>query len=97
MAQRFTQKTTETLDYDIPLDEYFAERADTIASHTVTIAAGPSIVTSTQSLDPKLIRFWVLGAGATDGAEYAGTVRLTTTSVPPVIDDIDFVVRFKDT
>lgn len=92
--QRFTKKSTETFDYDIPLDEYFAERADTIASHVVEADPGITVVSSSQTLDPKLIRVWL--SGGTDGAEYGVTVRMTTTSAPAVVDDFDFTIRVKD-
>lgn len=87
---RFSQQSTETIDYDIDYTDWFAERTDTAASYTATAATGITLVTSSRS--GNVVK--VVLTGGTHGATYKITVRMTTST--SVVKEADFTVKIKD-
>ena len=89
---RFTKQSTETLDYYVDYSEWFADRSDSPQSFTSTVEAGITLAQS--SLAGNVVR--VVLAGGTNGVKYKTTVRLTTSSTPPIIKEADFVVAVRE-
>jgi hypothetical protein len=89
---RKLKQSGETLDYDVSYEDWFENRSDAPASHTVTADTGITVVTS--SLTGEIVR--VVLSGGTDGETYKITVKLTTNAATPIIKEADFTVRIKD-
>ena len=89
---RFTKQSSETQDYDIDLTDWFSNRTDEIAEYDVTVPDG--IVDAGSSNSSTVVRLAL--SGGTDGEKYKITVLVTTTSSPPVIKEVDFIVVIKD-
>lgn len=87
---RFSQQSTETLDYDVDFTDWFEDRVDTAASYTATVESG--ITLSTSSRSGSVVK--VVLTGGTHGQSYKVTVRLTTSS--GVVKEADFTVKIKD-
>ncbi len=60
---RKLKQSGETLDYDVSYEDWFENRSDAPASHTVTADTGITVVTS--SLTGEIVR--VVLSGGTDG------------------------------
>lgn len=89
---RQVKQSGETLDYDVSFEDWFENRSDAPASHTVTADTGITVATS--SLTGEVVR--VVLSGGTDGETYKITVQLTTNAATPIIKEADFTVRIKD-
>jgi hypothetical protein len=74
ILEKWTKQPGETLDFDISFADWLAARADTIASHTVTVEAGLTKELST-ALNG-VVKVWF--SGGTDGQTYKVTVTVTT-------------------
>lgn len=90
MAFRFTKQSGETHDYVFDWSEYFAERSDAYASHTVTMDPGITKVSDTFAGND----LRVVVSGGADGQTYKGTILLTTTT--GVVEEEEFFVRIRN-
>lgn len=89
---RFVKQSGETLDYRIDYSDWFATRADSPASFTVSVDAGITLAAS--SRQGSVVT--VVLSGGTSGAQYKVTVRVTTDATPPIVKEADFIVKVKD-
>lgn len=89
---RYAQQPNETIDYNLDYTEFFGGRGDDPASFVATASTGITIAgTALNGLVGK-----VTISGGSPGAQYKITVRMTTTSVPPIVKEDDFMVRVKE-
>lgn len=89
---RQVKQSGETLDYDVSFEDWFENRSDAPASHTVVAEDGITVEDS--SLTGEIVR--VVLSGGTDGETYKITVLLTTNAATPRVKEADFTVRIKD-
>lgn len=73
---RFVKSPTETIDYDFDFADWLADREDSIASFSVTLDAGLSLVSSSLA-NSGIVRAFV--AGGTAGRLYRASALVTTT------------------
>lgn len=85
----FEKQPAEIQDYDIDFSEYLGDAEDTGASHTVTVPAGITKVSST--LVDGVVKVWL--SGGTNGAKYRITATLTTTGGRVKEAEIDIKVK----
>jgi len=83
------KQPSEVLDYQVDFSEWFSNREDTPASHTVTADTGITLVSNALAGEVVTV---VLGGG-TCGESYKITVLLTTSG--GIVKEADFVVKVK--
>lgn len=71
---KFTKQPADLIDYDIDYRDWLADRADTIASHTVEVDPGLTLDSSLEIAG--VIKVFV--GGGTDGVTYKVTCTVTT-------------------
>lgn len=90
---RYTKQPHEVLDYPVDFTDWFEGRTgETIASYTVTAAAGIDIESHRQE---GFVVIVLLGGGTT-GTSYKITVQITT-AVDALVKEVEFVVKVKET
>lgn len=87
---RFYKQPNEKLDYTVDYSDWFANRSDTAASHSVIVPTG--ITKESDSRAGNLVR--VVLSGGTNGEKYKITVLMTTSA--GLIKEADFVVFVKE-
>lgn len=89
---KFEKQSAEVLDYDVDFTKWFAARSLTPDILTVTAEAGITVVASSRT--DAVVK--IILSGGTSGTQYKITVTLTSTSVPALKREADFVVKVKD-
>jgi len=88
---KFEKQTAEVIDYYALFADWFSNRTDSIASIEAPLVTGVTITASFTGTTVK-----VVVAGGTNGTKYKITVRITTTSSPAIVKEVDFTVTIKD-
>ena len=92
-AKRTIQKDLlAKLDYVFDWTEWLATVGDTIASHTITVPTGLTLVSSTQNAG--VIVAWL--SGGTLGQTYKVTCHIVTVSTPAREDERSIYVKIID-
>lgn len=101
---RPTKQPADDLDYTFDFTAWLADKADTIASFTVTSAvydAGVYVGTPAalvlHGLSRNLGAVTCFAAGGTHGVKYEITCTITTASTPPRVKQDEMVMSVKET
>lgn len=87
---RFSKQPNEVLDYDVDMTDWFSNRADSIASFTVSVPTGITEVGSNRN--GNVIK--IILSGGSIGEKYKVTVLVTTST--GVVKEVDFIVSIKE-
>lgn len=99
ILDRFEKQPGETIDYFVDFGPWFAGRPPRVPARvdspdTFEVTTTSGVVIEDSAINGSVVK--VVVSGGESGRNYLVTVRLRTTSNPPIVKEADFVVSVLD-